>query len=136
MCAIAYLEGGMSDEALQSGSVLVRRYRLIERIGSGAVGLVWRGEDVHLRNAVAIKVVRQELVANLELAARVEREARLASRLSHDNIVKVTDFGRLRSGVMFIVMEYLEGRLLADVLQRRGRLTIERTLRIGRRILA
>src|SRR5215471_20335226 len=111
MCAYHNVhEGGVTDgEQLQSGSVLVGRYRLIERIGAGAVGLVWRGEDVHLRNAVAIKVVRQELVANLELAARVEREARLASRLSHDNIVKVTDFGRLRSRVMFIVMEYLEG---------------------------
>jgi serine/threonine-protein kinase len=130
-------EGGVSnDEQLQSGSVLVGRYRLIERIGAGAVGLVWRGVDLRMRNEVAIKVVRPELVANAELAARVEREARLASRLSHDNIVKVSDCGSTPSGAMYIVMEYLQGKTLAEVLQRRGRLPVKRALRIGRQILS
>jgi serine/threonine-protein kinase len=123
-------------EQLQSGSVLVDRYRLIECIGSGAVGLVWRCKDLKLRKTVAIKVVRPELVANAELAARVEREAQLASRLAHDNIVKVSDCGRTPSGAMYIVMEYLHGRTLAEVLARRGRLSLERALRIARRILA
>src|SRR5260370_34736514 len=90
------------------------RYRVVEKIGSGGFGAVYRGLDPVLRRDVAIKTCE---VASLEVRARFEREARLAARLRHPLITTVYDFG-LEGGVPFLVCEFLEGADLDEVFTR------------------
>ncbi len=116
------------------GKTLDKRYRVGERIGSGGIGTVYRGEHVTLHKAVAIKVLRSELAQLPEFLKRFDREARAMSRLSHVNIVSVTDFG-VSDKVAFIVMELLEGSSLADEIAR-GRLPVPRAIFLTRQILA
>jgi serine/threonine-protein kinase len=114
--AIAAVPGG-SPHAVSApcrpGEAL-GRYRVVEKIGSGGFGAVYRGLDPVLRRDVAIKTCE---VASLEVRARFEREARLAARLRHPLITTVYDFG-LEGGVPFLVCEFLEGADLDEVFTR------------------
>lgn len=120
------------------GVVLAERYRILERLGEGGMGLVYRGEHILMKKAVAIKLLHQELGTVEEAARRFEREAQSASRLSHPSIVATTDFGRVPDGplrgTLYLVMEYVPGRLLADVLAD-GPLPVARAVGLARLIL-
>jgi eukaryotic-like serine/threonine-protein kinase len=104
------------------GAVLDGRYELTGHLATGGMGAVFRARHVHLRKEVAVKVLRPELSSAPDLVERFRREAEIASALAHDNIVKVTDFGRSEDGLLFLAMELLEGDSLFDLLRR------ERTL--------
>ena len=108
------------------------RYRLGEPIGSGGMALVYLAEDCELGRRVAVKLLADNLAADEDFRARFLREAQLAARLSHPNIVHVYDLGRDPSGRPFIVMEYVEGTTLAMLLEREGALSLQRVLAIGR----
>jgi eukaryotic-like serine/threonine-protein kinase len=97
------------------------RYRLDEVLGSGGMAVVYRARDEELDRPVAIKVLADNLAADEAFRKRFLREARLAARLSHRNVVQVYDSGEA-DGRPYIIMEYVEGETLADVLARRGRL--------------
>ncbi|MGW3982899.1 WD40 repeat domain-containing serine/threonine protein kinase [Streptomyces mirabilis] len=101
---------------VQIGDLLDGRYRLDEPIGRGGMGEVWRGYDVELRRAVAVKVLL-DLDADVELLSRFKREAFIGAKLQHPGITVVHDIGR-DNNRLFIVMELLEGRDLAAVLAR------------------
>jgi serine/threonine-protein kinase len=100
-----------------AGATLVGKYRLVELIGSGAMGRVYRAEHLALETLVAVKLLNQDLAADSQIAKRFHHEARLASRLRHPNAITTLDFGRSESGDLFIVMELLRGRSLGRIIQ-------------------
>jgi serine/threonine protein kinase len=108
-------------------------YRLLEVIGSGGMGIVFRAEDVTLRRAVAVKVMRAELAADPDSRERFLREARAAAALSHDNVIAVYHVGE-ESGVPYLGMQWLRGMSLEELLRRAGRLEFPVVLRLGRQI--
>jgi serine/threonine protein kinase len=103
------------------GQVIAQRYRLIEPIGSGGMGYVWRARSLTLDIDVALKLVRHD--SDVPLAARrLQREARATVRVVHPSVVRLFELGTTEQGTPFIAMELLEGELLASHLQRVGRL--------------
>jgi eukaryotic-like serine/threonine-protein kinase len=99
-----------------------RRYRLDEPVGAGGSGVVWRGHDARLRRPVAIKTPSPGPAAHRRLRP-LRREALLAASLSHPNIVSVYDYGETRSGVPFLVLEFIDGKTLTKLLADNGPLT-------------
>ncbi|HZY03576.1 MAG TPA: protein kinase [Anaeromyxobacteraceae bacterium] len=112
------------------GATIDGRYRLTAHIASGGMGAVFRAEHVYMRKDVAVKVLRPDLSAAAEIVERFRREAEIAASLEHDNIVRVTDFGRSPDGYLFLVMELLEGESLFDRTRRLGPLPAEEVMPI------
>ncbi|HEX8336075.1 MAG TPA: serine/threonine-protein kinase [Pyrinomonadaceae bacterium] len=100
------------------GLVLDDKYRLDERLGEGGMGTVYRATHLLIERPVAVKVLSPRLVTDEAAKERFRREARAAGRLQHTNAVAVTDFGETRDGLVYLVMELLEGRPLREVLAR------------------
>jgi serine/threonine-protein kinase len=107
--------------------ILNDRYHLEERLGSGGMAVVYRARDQMLERYVAIKVLRENFSDDPDFQERFRQEARAAANLSHPNIVTVHDVGFDR-GRLFIVMEYVPGTHLKDILQRRGRLPVDEAI--------
>jgi serine/threonine protein kinase len=99
------------------------RYRLERLLGHGGMAAVYLGRDTELDRPVAVKLLAENLAGDAVFRKRFLREARLAARLSHPNVVSVYDAGESRAGQPYIVMEHVEGRTLADLLHERGRLS-------------
>jgi serine/threonine-protein kinase len=112
------------------GTTLDGRYELVAHLATGGMGAVFQARHVHLRKDVAVKVLRPDLTASAEIVERFRREAEIASALEHDNIVRVTDFGRSPEGYLFLVMELLAGESLFDRLRREGALPPEEAVPI------
>ncbi|MEM6992580.1 MAG: serine/threonine-protein kinase [Myxococcota bacterium] len=100
------------------GQVIGGRYRLDQLIAVGGMGAVFRSRHLQLEKDVAVKLLRPDLSNNREVCARLQREAKLSSRLDHPNCVRVFDFGTTAEGTRFLVMELLRGRDLASLLRR------------------
>ncbi|MDX6484394.1 MAG: eukaryotic-like serine/threonine-protein kinase, partial [Gaiellaceae bacterium] len=98
------------------GLVLDDKYRLDERLGEGGMGTVYRATHLLIERPVAVKVLSPRLVTDDAAKERFRREARAAGRLQHTNAVAVTDFGETREGLVYLVMELLEGKSLREVL--------------------
>jgi serine/threonine protein kinase len=107
-------------------------YRIEEPVGAGGMGEVYRARDTRLDRTVAIKVLPSHLSTRPDLQARFDREARTISSLQHPNVCSLFDVGR-EGGVDFLVMEYLEGRTLADRLLE-GPVPLDELIRIGAQI--
>src|SRR5919199_2919746 len=118
------------------GQMLTDRYRIDERISEGGMGTVYRATHVLMDKRVAIKVLHPSLAADDKIVARFSREARAASRISHPHALNVTDFGESESGVVFLVMEYLHGKTLKEVVQSEGPMSLARVLEITRQVSA
>jgi serine/threonine-protein kinase len=112
------------------GSMLESKYRIDGFISAGGMGSVYRGTHVMLDKVVAIKLIRKELVTSPDIAQRFQREARAASNLGHPNIAAVNDFGQTADGTLYLVMEYIKGPSLRDVIQRSGPMAPERIIDI------
>jgi len=117
------------------GTVIDGRYRLDAIVGRGGMGLVYKAEHIGIRRTVALKLLHTTLASVPELRSRFEREARAIGVISHPNCVDVTDFGELADGSLYLVMEYIEGRSLGDVLDRERTLEPQRALRVLRHVL-
>lgn len=100
---------------LAIGTVLSGRYEIIEKIGTGGMAVVYRAKDQKLDRNVTVKVLKEEFVGDGDFKARFETEARAAAKLSHPNIVNVYDVGD-DNGVQYIVMEYIHGDTLKQVI--------------------
>jgi serine/threonine-protein kinase len=118
------------------GAVIAERYRLLERVGEGGMGAVYRGEHVTLRKRVAVKFLHPELSRIPDVVARFEREAVAAANLDHRNVVAAHDFGKTKDGLFFLVMEFVEGGSLRALLDKEHRLAPPRAVRIARHIAA
>ncbi len=116
------------------GTVLAGRYRIDKLIGTGGMGAVYCAEHVHMRKAVAIKVLHKEMTFLPEIVARFEREAVAAARIEHPHVAAATDFGRLDDGSFYLVLEYVEGRSLRQLLKSDAPLDPSRALHITRQI--
>ncbi len=103
---------------IEAGQQLLH-YRLIEKIGEGGMGVVWKAEDTKLRRHVALKVLPQSMAADPDRRARFEREARAVAALNHPNIVTLHSVEDA-DGVHFITMELVEWQNLAQLLPRGG----------------
>lgn len=127
---------------LPGTTLLNRRYRLDKRLGRGAMGQVYLARDENLiTRRVAVKTVRPDVLTDEDLQegeaiARFEREARTAASIQHPNVVDVTDFGKSDEGVFFLVMEYVEGESLYQLLRREGTISVQRALVMLRQICA
>ena len=110
------------------GELLLEQFRVEEQIGVGGMGTVYRAHQTTVGRDVAIKVLRPELARDEQAVVRFEREARLTTALDHPNLVRVFLSGRLPDGRLYIVMELLEGRSLADELEVHGPPSIERAI--------
>jgi serine/threonine-protein kinase len=113
--------------------VLQARYRILSKIDSGAMGVVYRGERVQLGRPVAVKFLHPWIAAQKAFLSRFENEAKAMSRLLHPNCVSVIDFGV--EGSPFLVMDFVTGRTLRSVMQE-GRLAVSRALRVTQQLLA
>jgi serine/threonine protein kinase len=108
------------EASVQIGEVLAGKYRVDRVLGVGGMGVVVAATHVQLDQLVALKFVRREALADADIISRFEREARAAVRLKSEHAARIIDVGRLESGSPYIVMEYLEGRDLAVLLEQRG----------------
>lgn len=110
------------------GEVLDDKYRLDRLLGRGGMGAVYLATHLGTERPVALKIITPQLMRNDEFVERFKREARAAGRLRHPNVVDVTDFGFAQVGterVAYLVMEYLDGCTLADVLAEEQRLPLD-----------
>ncbi|MCS6885483.1 MAG: protein kinase [Acidobacteriota bacterium] len=136
-----------SDTILQpaadSGSKLLRdlsgltidgKYLLEKRIGRGGMGAVYVAKHTKFQKKLAIKVLSPDLVEDENSYKRFVNEANTTASLKHPNIVSVSDFGQTEEGIVYLVMEYVEGVSLRDIIHREGKLTLERTLEFCRQL--
>ncbi|OYD94178.1 serine/threonine protein kinase [Nostoc sp. 'Peltigera membranacea cyanobiont' 213] len=106
------------------------RYRLEKRLGGGGMGDVFLATDTRVGQQVALKLLKDTLVASQEMRKRFEREVAVCAALQSDHIVKISDCGFTPEGFPFYVMEYLRGQTLRQLLLREKRLSVERTVKI------
>src|SRR2546421_5358248 len=116
------------------GQILAEKYRIDERLSEGGMGTVYRGTHVLMDKTVAVKVLRPSLAADEKIVARFSREARAASRISHPHALSVTDFGESGNGIVFLVMEYLSGKTLKEVIREEGPMALPRAVELIRQI--
>src|SRR4051812_28614766 len=117
----------MQFEAEQMiGKVLDGRYRLEAMLGYGGMGMVFRATQTTVGRAVAIKTLNPSLAADPQFFERFKREAEVASRLKHPNIVTIFDFGKTPEGFCYIAMELLEGESLRQQVRNDGPMSLRR----------
>jgi len=107
----------------------IGKYTIIEQLGKGGMGIVYKGRDTVLNRTVALKVLPKELLSEPSMVARFRREAEAAANLNHPNIVSVYDVGE-EEGVQFIAMEFVDGPSLSAIIAQQGWLQPERALDI------
>jgi beta-lactam-binding protein with PASTA domain len=117
------------------GEVFNQRYRLKEKIGSGGMAEVYLADDLSLSREVAVKVLHAQFAADPAFIQRFRYEAQAAANLNHPNIVNIYDWGN-EGDLYYIVMEYVEGRDLKDILRSEGRLIPERAAEIAAEVCA
>ncbi len=116
---------------LETGCILDNKYQLDELIGEGGMGQVYRATHIHIGTQFAVKVLKQDLVSDPSSVERFRREARAAAQIRHPNAVQVTDFGVDReSGMVYLVMELLDGISLRTRLSQKERLSPEEIMLI------
>jgi serine/threonine-protein kinase len=125
----------MSGGEQRLGAVLQGRYRIVELIGDGAMGSVYRADHLALGRAVAVKFLHARIASDPEARRRFDVEARAMSRVAHPNLVTVSDFG-VEGATPYLVMELLVGRSLRDLLHTEGRLAPPRAVAVVRQVLA
>ena len=136
-CSICYddsvtqcpVDGRSTFHSLPGDVALEGKYVLERRLGEGGMGIVYKAHHKFLKTTRAIKIIKPELVGNdPSFAKRFHQEAMAAAAIGHPNIISVPDFGFLEEKVPFIVMEYVEGISLQDMMTNEGRFTPEKAL--------
>ncbi len=112
------------------GREVAGQFRIEERIGSGGMGAVYKADQPQMNRHVAIKILHARYLSRKDLVSRFRREARAMSHLSHPNTARVFLYGQLEDGACYFVMEYLEGRNLAQLVRREGPMEQKRALHV------
>ncbi len=115
--------------------ILADRYRLVEQIGMGGMAIVYRAIDQRTGHSVAVKVLKPEFNKDAEFVGRFQREAEAASRMTHHNIVNLLDVG-MDGDNRYLVMEYVQGKTLKEVIREKGRVNPVVAAQITIRILS
>ena len=114
---------------------IANRYEILSLIGQGGMADVYKAKDTILNRIVAIKVLRDKLSGDAMALVRFQREASAASRLSHPNVVDIYDVGEYE-GMHYIVMEYIRGRTLKDLIAQRGALDVDEAIGIMKQLIS
>ncbi|WP_282941726.1 Stk1 family PASTA domain-containing Ser/Thr kinase [Paenibacillus sp. RC67] len=115
------------------GKQLGGRYEILERVGGGGMAIVYKGLDMLLHRHVAVKVLRQQYVHDEEFIQRFRREAQAAASLSHSNVVSIYDVGQ-EEDIHYIVMEYIEGTTLNELIKEKAPLQVEEAVNVASQI--
>ena len=108
------------------GTTIADRYRVLQKLGEGGMGVVYLAEHVFIEKKVALKVLSEDFARKADLVARFMQEAKAASKIGHENIVDITDFGETASGSVFFAMEFLDGMDLAGHIKSGGAMPFSR----------
>ena len=112
------------------GNLLGGRYEIVSRLGGGGMAVVYKARDTLLNRRVTVKMLRSEYTSDEEFVSRFRREAQAVAKLSHPNIVSVYDVGQ-EGDIHYIVMEYIEGRNLKEIIKEQGKLPASRAANIA-----
>ncbi|MCI0471917.1 MAG: serine/threonine protein kinase, partial [Candidatus Aminicenantes bacterium] len=115
------------------GDSFGERYKVVEEIGSGGMGKIFKAFDNELGIHVAIKMIRPEILSKPDTLARFRKEILIAREITHENVVRIYDFGEV-DGVKFISMQYIDGENLADLIRTSGTLSSETAISIAKQI--
>jgi serine/threonine protein kinase/tetratricopeptide (TPR) repeat protein len=125
--------GHVDDSDLAPGTLLGNRYEILEMVGIGGMGAVYKAKDVELNRMVALKVIRPEFARDPAIISRFKQELILATQVTHKNVIRIYDLGEA-SGLRFITMEYIEGRDLRAILREKGKFTPEEAISVIRQV--
>jgi len=120
-------------EELTTGSTFAGRYQIIEELGKGGMGRVYKAHDTEIREKVALKLLKPEIASDEKTIERFRNEIRLARKIAHRNVCRMYDLGEER-GTRFITMEYVDGEDLKSTIRRIGRLPVGKSIAIARQI--
>jgi eukaryotic-like serine/threonine-protein kinase len=126
---------GWAGVLLELGSVLANRYEILEIIGEGGMGAVYKARDLQLEREVALKVIRPELASDPEILQRFKQELILARLVSDRNVIRIFDLGEA-GNIKFITMEYIEGESLHSMLRERGKLEVDEAVDIMEQVVS
>jgi len=112
------------------GTVIADRYHIQKKLGEGGMGQVYLAEHVKMGRRCAIKIMSAGMINDPDAVSRFNREAANASRISHPNVCAIYDFGETKDGLIYLAMEFIEGRSLSDLLHETGPLPVPRAARI------
>jgi eukaryotic-like serine/threonine-protein kinase len=118
------------------GRSLAGKYRLDKLLGEGGMGAVYRARQLALDKTIAVKVMHTELASDPTFAARFHREAKAASRLDHPNSIRILDFGEEADGLLYIAMEFLDGRDLLAIIDEHAELSTPRIVDLLSQVLS
>jgi Flp pilus assembly protein TadD/predicted Ser/Thr protein kinase len=114
---------------LAPGTVIAQRYQILDVLGEGGMGAVYKANDRELNRMVALKVIRPDLARNPAIVERFKQELRLSHQVTHRNVIRIYDLGE-GEGIKFITMEYIEGKDLRSLIREKKRFTPEETVEV------
>jgi len=109
------------------------RYQIIEEIGQGGMGRVFKAKDLELDTVVALKMIKPQFSSDPDIVTRFKRELLLAREILHEHVIRIHDLGEI-NGIKYISMNYIQGNTLKEILQSTGKLTIEKTIDIIKQV--
>ncbi len=118
-----------SPAMLEPGQLLGQRYEVLQILGEGGMGAVYKARDIELNRMVALKVIRPDLATNQSIIDRFKQELLLATQVTHKNVIRIYDLSEA-DGMKFITMEYVEGEDLRGLMQKKGKLGPEEAVEI------
>lgn len=117
------------------GRVIGSRYRILEMVGQGGFGAVYKAQHTATGDTLAIKTLRADVEGNQDVVMRFRQEAKATSKLKHPNTVRVFDFGQMDDGNLFLAMEFLDGRTMTDVMRAEAPLDYKRLVHMALQVL-
>ena len=124
-----------SSPVIPAGVVIGNRYEILQILGEGGMGAVYKAKDLELNRVIALKVIRPELASNPEILQRFKQELILARQVTDRNVIRIFDLGEA-GGIKFITMEYVEGQSLYQLLREKGKLPVPEAVDIMRQTLS
>src|SRR5713101_2721083 len=123
------LQADRTQSGLAPGTIVAQRYEILDVLGEGGMGAVYKANDRELKRTVALKVIRPDLARNPAIVERFKQELRLSHQVTHKNVIRIYDLGE-GEGVKFITMEYIEGKDLRSLIREKKRFTPEEAVEV------
>ncbi len=124
---------GPGAPSLEKGTFLGDRYEILDLLGEGGMGAVYKATDREFDRIVALKVIRPELASNPEILARFKQELLLSHKVTHRNVIRIYDLAEAQ-GMKFITMEYIEGKDLRTILHEKKRMSAEEAVNVAQQV--